>query len=1319
MILAAWLIASAVTFASGEGMRTDPGDFRIPIRVDALTTSSQEAPLFVAVPFPRDWTVGPVSVVDQDGSFVPSSSRVMARWPESEAIRWMGVDFLGSAEGEYSVVPGRGEAGVAETSIRVVEEADGWEVQTGPGRFFIPQKGALIREAWVDRNGDGTWGNDELVLQNTEGDDLYVVDQAGVEAVIGRDDSDGQAVYETGAEVRGEQAPVLRAVFKREGWYVNAQGERMARHITRLQFFAGSSDFKVEHALVIARDTGDVWFREYGLRLAYAPGARPNQVHVPEGEGRDAATLAVPFGDKARAVSLFQEKAFSFSKTDREKDCRFQIARESVDGTEEVLKSGPLAGNWMLAANDRVAVGVALRNFWQTFPKEILTTHEAMTVLLWSPHGGLELDFRPDAVESRWPEEWFEPYADAALKTRIRNIDTNALGLSRSHDLVVSLAPAGDDEARRLADLAARVQDPVLCLVDPAWLRFSEAMGKFHPYDPTRFPDEEAFMEEWFDQHMAIWRQWGDYGFFEFGNWPHVWYRQHPTGPLQGRWIPYVDRYSAMMDYGFYANVWRMYARTGKRKYFDAAEETSRNRLDFGMAHWDELQDGKEATFDQYRRFPRRLKGTYVFSNSPITWGGKSIFHHNSGTDLRALAWRAYLLDDRRARDMLTRYGEAAKRVWDSGERGPFRGTRPFASLKNLATVYQETGDPQMRAMMDEQVQWLADLQAPQGVGLEKETTGFGKYGVKAGAMHRVHEVSGHELAGQSLTRGATTRAHTSMGEEPFSYVNVEGEQLAAAYRLTGDPVFLRTLRRDMAVAVSKYRDPLTEKWRPMWMGVILSASNNTYPMGGMAYAMDAIVEAERSAGTEVPLTPFLRQGGFGRKTLAVVEKRANEALEIELRSDRALQPVVYDATGKLVPGVSSESWQDQFFTMEKAATRWVLRLPASLPAGSYVVDSGGRGALWEVTWANADKAVLFAPGGFVLGSGDRQWGNRVMPGPLDHNAPATFWVPEGVTSFEISASGPVRVQPPSGESAAYGGKNTGWQTVAVPEDQQGKLWSVFSEGAAFVQLRGLPPYFSYGLAERFFLPELGPDALGLLPDPSAKERPVPDPEEGPFVKIPSSPGEPQEGLLLSNVRLQVPTGDLITPATGTMECWLLPRWSSVEAFQSGPTRTLMDGGTWKVLLHRFGEMAATATVVAAKGSPKPGAVLETNAGAVLERGQWTHLALQWRQDDGHFSWELFVNGRKQVFGIGDAGMAAVVEGFIPEPPAGELVFGGPATGRGDLDAVLGGLRFSKVARYRADFDRIATPTLERDAQTTGVFLFSDGQTGPAHLLEK
>lgn len=1265
-------------------------DFRIPLLMpDAGTT--EEVPLYVGVPFPKGWNVEAVDIVDGEGGAVPCSSRVMARWPEQGGVRWLGVDFVGSPGKEYFVVPASGRSQVA-ANVTVKEEAEGFVVDTGAARFALPKKGALLQRVWL---------GDALLIENAAGGDLYVVDQEGTVATIGGDAAEGQLRHEVGGE------PALRAVFRREGWYVTAQGERVARHVTRLHFYAGRSEVKVEHSLILTENTDKRWFREYGLRLVYADAAKAERVFVPEGEAEDAPVLEVPLSGAGSEVHLFQEKAFHMTRTDLEKDCHFQIGKSGA--LEAILRTGSLAGNWMLTGNARHGVGVAVRNFWQMWPKELSGSRDGMTVRLWSARGGKEMDFRSETIIGRWPEEWFnEHYAEEYLMDRIRKIDTNASGLARSHDLLLCFSKAPNP--RDMAAAAARMQASAVCVVAPEWLRFTEAMGKFHPYDPRRFPDEEAFMEEWFDQHMAIWRQWGDTGFFEFGNWPHVWFRKAVKGPLEGRWHAYVDRYSAMMDYGFYANAWRAFARSGKRKYFDAAEETTRHRLDMGMAHWDGLAPDAALPLNRHGGI-RRLKGAYTFSNSPIVWAGGSVLHHNSGTDIRALAYLYYLTDYRPAVEMLRDYATAVKRLWNTGNLGPFRGTRPFASLKNLATAYQETGDPELKKIIHEQVEWLADLDAPQGVSREKEATGLGKYGVKAGAMHRVHEVLGDELAAKSLLRGATTRATTLMGEGPFSYVNVEGEQLSEGLRLTGDPLFARALLRNMAVAVSEFRDPDTGMWKPMWDGVGPSASANAYPLGGMAFAMDAVAEYEKATGKKVELTPFVRQSGFGPPTLAVVKKPEGKAVELDVRGNRELAPVVYDAGGKRVADVGMKPWTAQLYSLTASATRWLVTLPAKLPAGDYFLDGGGGGAMWEITWTDAPHAVLYVPRGFVVGPGGRQWGNRIMQGDTDHNAPVYFLVPEDCESFEIAASIPCRLKSPDGAIVNAGKHSRVWERIPVADNQRGKLWELFSPSANFIELRGVPPFVAYGDAGRYFLPQTVPDAFAKPPAPVA------DLSAGsePLFTANAPVGQPAHGILLSGKRrLEIPNATRVQSEQGTIEFWLMPRWRSVDHFLRSNQRTVMDGGSWKIFLHRFGELSVTATVEPESSKP----ALETNAGILLEPGIWTHIALQWRNVEGRFHWELFVNGRKQVFGIGDAGMAAVVEKFTPKAADATLIFGGTRSGSQPLDAGLGGLRFSSEARYDGNFEPEKSATMQKDSKTTGLFLFEKGHVGDGKLID-
>ncbi len=1293
--------------------------FRIPIRSSGADQSTT-ATLYCGIPFPETWKVGPVAIVDGKGQEVPSSSRIMARWPDSDAIRWLGVEFQGDPSQKYFAVPATAKIGPVVPGVEVTEEANVFVVVAGTTKFILPKVGALIGQAYLDRNGDGAFTLEELLLKNTSGDDLYAIDQDGTLATIGGDTDDGQLRYETGAEERPEGAPVLRAVFRREGWYVTEAGVKIARHITRLIFEPGAAGVKVAHSFILSEDTEKVWFTDYGLRLNYAKAGQPDTVFFPASDQADAKSVKVALPPALSEVYLFQEKAFYMSRMDLVKDCHFQIGTLNAFGQEDVVTQGSLAGNWILAGNAHSGIGIAVRNFWQTFPKELNTTHEAITLHLWSPRGGAVLDLRTASIRENWPEEWYnENYASKPLLARINKMNVNAMGLARSHDFFIALSAAADPQT--MAKVAARTQTPTVSLVDPAWLRFSEAMGRFAPYSPEEFPGEEAFAAEWFDQHMNIWRQWGDYGFLEFGNWPHVWYRKATKGPLEGKWHPYVDRYSSSMDYGTYAHLWRMFARTGQRKYFDAAEETTRQRLDLNMVHWDGLNHSEPFKLGRYDRFPNRVKGIYTTSNSPVSWGEFSGMHHNSGTDLRALAYWYYLTDHRPAWEMITDYRDVVKKVWKDNQVGNLRHGRPFAVLKNLATVYQETGDLEMKLIIEDQVKYLVDLEAPQGLAREAEATGLAKYGVKAGSMQRAYEVTKDPLAAQSLVRGATTWATTSTGRLPMRYYEVEGELFAAAYDLTKDPVLLRALLRNMKLTLSNYRAANGKDWEPIWEGVGPSASSNVYPLGGIAFAMDAISRHEKETGEKVELTPFVRQGGFGDQVLAAFEKPAGKEIVLDVRSIHELSPTIYNAKGGKVAGVIMEPYRDQLYTLDKAATRWKITLPDSLPAGTHFVDSGYSGAMWEVTWTNAKKIVLYAPETYLLGTGgDSQWPNRVMPSQLDHREPVYFMVPKDTTQFEISSMGSVEFIRPGGETIALPGTDGRSQVVEVAETDRGQLWSLGTQGLTFVTLKGVPPFLAYGNPNRFFLPQVEDGALAkMLPLPHSRSK-MPAEKEDLYASFEGQPGEPTRGLILTGKRrLSIASAppELISPQAGTMEFWVMPYWNSVDQLnESGKIHALMDGGTWNLVFHRWGEMSATATVEGKELDPKKSlapaapAPIETNAGAILKIGQWTHVALQWKEVDGQFSLEIYVDGRQQRYGPSGAGMATSREGFTPAQIAKELLFGGSQKGRSNLDAILAGLRFSQTPRYAKNFDPRTATTLEVDPTTTALFLF-DGNT--------
>ena len=1286
------LLLLSVTQAEKLPAPLEENSWKIPLILNTSDQAPEKEIIYIGVPFPKGLLApdAPVTVVNQEGQPVPTTSRVMAFWPETNSVRWLGVDFQGSATENYFVTSG--ETPEILPRLQIEKQEGAYHINTGSARFVIPESGPLVREAGVIENDIF-----RPLLQNSKAGDLYLIDQTGRTALASQDSSDGQLILESDS--------ALKAVFRREGWYVSTDGEKLARHITRLYFYAGQARCRIEHSLILTESTETLWFQEYGLRFHYEDSGRPTVVTLPKNDRPDSELQEISFSGETREVFLFQKKAFWLSRTDEARDCYFEIGKTAQKQSPEILHTGTLAGNWIRTHTDVGSIQITIPNLWQTFPKELRATPDALEVLLWSSRGGEELDFRMDTIRKRLPEEWVNDKVNRDEERELLlKAEKNAQGIARSHEIWLDFAPS-KEAIQQHASFSAT--EKTIATVDPVWLRHSEAMGRIHPYDPERFPQEEDFMENFFDQHMEIYQQWGEFGFFDYGSGPHVWFFRSKEGPLAGRWIPTMQRYP--LDYGFHAHLWRMFVRSGQKKYFDVANRMTRFRLDFGMVHW---------------AAPRKIKGTYHATTSgPVPWGNTSSFHSQSGTDLRSLAYLYYLTDYRPAHEMLEAYAEAVKTLWNSKSRAPLRGTRPFASLKNLATVYQETGaDPELKKIVEEQTEWLADLNAPQGVAEERELTRLHKYGIKSGAMQRVAEVLDNEIAAKSIIKGATTMASAPSGQFPFTYYNSSGEQMSEAYHRTGNPLFVRALARDMALAISYYRKETGRGWKPLYPTLGPVSALNVYPLGGMAFAMDALVEYEKRKGKEVELTPFARQAGQGRNVLAAFKKPIDTAIQIDLRSPQPLAPRILTQNGEVVSNIQKEVFTDQLETRTSIPTRYLLTLPSDAREGTYLIDPGVNGAPWEVTWTNASELVLVAPGGLIAGPGGRAWGNRIMPATPDHSTWLFFQVPKETTSFQVLSSGSLHLRQPDGKTIFLGDRLTEPKTISVPEDMAGKLWAFRAAAPRFVQFIGIPTFFAYGQEERFFLPE--------IPETVLSSSGLNFPEAHSSLTIDSAYGSDEtalsdiSGIMLNEERyLTIPHADtLLSRNQGTLEFWIRPATSSVMHFDnSRAIRTILQTGTWEALLHRHGEMSLTVTAEPDQESEVRSS-FETNAGMVLENDRWTHIAIQWAGGGENFQWKIFINGA--IFGATEvldevdetdentSSLPVATNPFLPAPANAELTLGANAKGQQPLNAFIAGLRFSSIDRYKENFQPEVSQTTHEDAHVLGIFLFDHSLNG-------
>ena len=1295
---------------------TAPTSGRIEMRIDSPAGAlGPNWPMYCGVPLPKGSLTSTrnVRVVDAAGKPVPAQVRRMASWVGTKSIRWLGVDFVGDPSGEYYVEFGpalRPASAVEGKSpvISVSRVTAGFRVNTGPAQFTVRSSGPFLADAFLDRNGDGTFSPDEQMIANTTADGLYAVDNQGRRGAVGRDQEPGQLKMEPDAASSPAETPLLHASARREGWYVTSDGTRIARHITRLHFYAGKPFVRIVHTFVFTEDTNKLWFKEIGIRFRHRL-RDAGTVVFDDSHEFDEHVFRAELDEAHPSLYMFQEKAIQFSRRDPKEDCRFVIGRVCANGATEDLETGQRCGEWVDVSGPQGGVTLAMRDFWQQFPKELEVTRNAITAHLWSRRGGRELDVRLQTLRKKWPEEWLSP-EDRHYDVLKKN-PSNTLGVAKTHELLLHLR-APDAGVKQVARLAHALNRPVYCLADPAWLYRSEAMGPIYPRDTKRFPLAEGFMETYFDQYMKIIRSWGDNGFFDFGSGPHIWYRIAKKGPLKGTWIAYLARYSGQIDYGFHTHLWRMYARSGQRKYLEYAEETNRHRMDVCMVHWDSPKAYKPIVGAYMHG---KYKGGFSADNSQVYWGLYTTLHHQSGTDLRKLYWYYYLRDYRRAHDVSEEYHALVKKVWQHSK-GPFSGTRPFPTLKCLGTLYQETGDPEILAIGRERLKALVDLESPQGV-IATLPTKMGKYGPKMAGIERWYEATGDDLAAKAILRGAETCARTSMGNLPYSYYNCFPRVLDRAYRMTGDPLYARTLRRNMDLAVAKYHDPRKGVWADV-IGYTCSASNNVYPMGDMAIGMDAIARN----GKALDPTPAVQQTGRGRPVLALFRKPKGKEIVLDVRGRCPIRPRVYTLKGDRVAATRLDPFRETISSLEKIQrpSFFQVRVPSEQPAGTYILDAGIGSAPWEVTWTNAPQIVLFAPGGLSAGCG-ATWKGRFYPGATPEAAPVTwrFHVPGGARRFRVFRSGHIVLRDPQGREIRLAAEVPGWSDVAVGPQQEDRLWSFRAPRTAFVELRGVPPVLAADRAERFFLPDLEAirvEQFGLERDYAFADRSI-LPKDEVFVATGKDRGK---GLALTGGRaIAIERGKPLGEGRfenfncheGTIELWLKPDWSSVYQPRSrAAERMVLWANPWVITLHYLGHLSSLFGVSGSTGR------LTDIVGLSPERGRWTHLAYQWYHAGKDFVLETYVNGRLRNLDHARAPKSGHYvgrkAGWQPRDIGKTLVFGRSSATRNSLDGVVDELCISDVRRYQDDFVPSLKTPHRSDGHTLALFHFNGNLDG-------
>ena len=427
--------------------------FSFPVRQWTVTTG---------IPFPQGElaSADKVRLVDGDGE-IPSQIKLTARWLDG-SVKWLLVTFQADVAGEglaeYSLEFGRRVKRMAvDGGVSVVEDTSGVNVDTGALRFRIDRHGNL---AGINRGGE------QLLPPNAA-------------CVSTATDGEGKT-YSTAAasaEVYVEEAGPLRAVVKIVSHLIDPDGNRLFQIEKLVEAYRGSASLRVHHTFVVEGPDTFTNIRELSYRL-------PLDV--------SAAGWRVPLAG-GQPVELNQK-----TSTVRQ---RFDNEFVTVADGHETPTEDRLLGSIFAAGQSGCAI--ALRDFWQNYPKAFSIRNDA-----------LHVDLCPSFDAGLYDEFPFEKEGHHLYYYLLDGKYRLKRGVAKTHELFLCFESEEERE-----QLCAAFRQPLLAVAPPEWYCGSKAFYDVAPRDVERFKLYEEAIDKNVQSYIERRQRQQDFGMLNYGDW--------------------------------------------------------------------------------------------------------------------------------------------------------------------------------------------------------------------------------------------------------------------------------------------------------------------------------------------------------------------------------------------------------------------------------------------------------------------------------------------------------------------------------------------------------------------------------------------------------------------------------------------------------------------------------------------------------------------------------------------------------------------------------------------------------------------------------
>lgn len=680
------------------------------------------------VPFPQGFLGSEknVRLLDAAGKEVPAQFAVRSRWSPGGSVRWLGLDFMAALAPEgtrYNLEFGRAVNASAEpgTSLKVTEDELGIEVDTGPLRFIVRKQGFNL----IDR----VMLEGRSIVEQTDRGGPYLQDHEGT-------------IYRTrldpAPEVSIEEVGPVKAIIRAEAWYVREGSsgqnlsyqlptDKLCKCIARIIAYAGKPYLRVQHTWVVTCDTNKVRFADLGIEMN-VPGSTEFQLGSEKGyyygriDGQPCDFLQHPIGKprEQREGKTKLDEVWLLQYADE----GYLVESGRVPGesyradmqTYHRWSVGKKAPGWVSMKGASGSLTVAVRDFWQTFPKELGVAADTVRVHIWPRHGIVSGEYNhhsPKEIHKLWhchSGRFLDFKIPAATIDAVRHIGggvngeyisegqhANAMGVSVTNELLLSFQ-ADEPDPASISALAETFQVDPHALSSPEWNCSTDVLPlKLSPFNPERYSWEEAKIATGFLELAAAQRSTRDYGMFNYldAHGDNSWYmsakRYGDRGPA---WM--LNRLWNAGHHGVPRLGWMLYFRSGDRRYLEYARPNAQHVMDVDVTHF------HPKGLDLFKHVPENTQllqhrqGAMYHCKGYVHWGGdSSISGHLVNFDFAL--WGYYLTGNRRLLDGV--------RVWLDAliEMGgyPCIGRDGIQVTGELPEVLQWEWDPAVLDLLD------------------------------------------------------------------------------------------------------------------------------------------------------------------------------------------------------------------------------------------------------------------------------------------------------------------------------------------------------------------------------------------------------------------------------------------------------------------------------------------------------------------------------------------------------------------------------------------------------------------------------------------